>query len=83
MSNPLGRETLRKMHLAEPVELTNVHAHAASHLLGQVEEMTDRPNKTPMADVQATISGAQVQATLALAQEVKNLRVAMYPGDQT
>lgn len=82
MSDQQKRERLRRMHIDEPVQLTNPLAHAASHLLRVVEEMTSEPGKTPMGDVQAQIAVAQVQASLALAQEVKNLRVAMYGESQ-
>lgn len=59
------REALRRLHEAEPVTLTNAHAAKAAETLSLFSH----------DDTTMTVA----HATLAVAQEIKNLRLAMYP----
>lgn len=62
----------RKVH--EPVEHDNVHAHAAlASLLGVEQDRRDLSSK----EVEANAALSQAYATLALAQEVKSLRLVL------
>lgn len=74
-----ARETLRRLHMDEPVELTSPHAHAASHALTMIQDVTEGRPSGSQRQYEALIASTQIHAFLALAQEVKNLRLAMYP----
>lgn len=67
--------TDRVLYADEPVQLTNPHASEALDILGEI----GRERKPPLSsrEAQANAQIAYTHATLALAQEVKNLRVML------
>lgn len=77
MADQMGRETLRRLHADEPVTLTNPNANDAATILAEASSERDLSPQ----EFANSIAFAQVKATLALAQEVKNLRDAMYGED--